>query len=116
VTKSAHVTLRSPAWWKGVLDIISTEFPEVKILLFCSTDMHKLMLFETWSAIDWEKAENFRIDVPKVKTFEDGGQKILETASEKIILPSKANKEILPKSKFVSDAFLNHMRSQRNSE
>lgn len=34
--ENAHITLRSPDWWLGAVDAISSGYPEVSACLFCS--------------------------------------------------------------------------------
>ena len=34
--ENAHITVRDPMWWKGVVDGIAVEYPEVSIWLICS--------------------------------------------------------------------------------
>ena len=31
--ENAHITVRSPDWWKGIIDVAAIKHPEVKILL-----------------------------------------------------------------------------------
>ena len=34
--ENAHITIRSPHWWKGAIDILSSNYPDVQVLLICS--------------------------------------------------------------------------------
>ena len=47
--ENAHITVRNPHWWKGVLDLISVEFPSVSIDLLCSPQYNKMLAFQTFS-------------------------------------------------------------------
>ena len=46
--ENAHVTVRLPNWWKGALDMVSTDFPDINVCLLCSesyTNMSAFPLF-----------------------------------------------------------------------
>ena len=47
--ENAHITVRNPHWWKGVLDTISVEFPAVSIDLICSPQYNQMQAFPTFS-------------------------------------------------------------------
>ena len=113
--ENAHITIRGPAWWKGVLDTISIEFPAVNVLLICSVEHGSIMVFETWCGHDWVKDKNFKIDLPKVKKFGSDPHKHLDTDVDRIMLSGNINslQKIRPESKNVSDGFLAHMKSQK---
>ena len=34
--ENAHITVRSPNWWKGVFDVAAMKYPDIKVLLICS--------------------------------------------------------------------------------
>ena len=47
--ENAHITVRSPHWWKGALDLISVEYPSVSIDLICSPKYNQMQAFPTFS-------------------------------------------------------------------
>ena len=47
--ENAHITVRNPHWWKGVLDLISVEFPSIYVDLICSPKYDKMLAFPTFS-------------------------------------------------------------------
>ena len=62
--ENAHITVRDPIWWKGMLDSISIDFPSVNILLLCSTTYGSVQIFESWKADEWADSTNFETEVP----------------------------------------------------
>lgn len=61
--ENAHVTVRYPLWWKGVLDTISMNYKNIKILLLCSTEHNKAEVFKLWSGKDWDDNLSFVTDL-----------------------------------------------------
>ncbi|MFZ1083735.1 MAG: class I SAM-dependent methyltransferase [Terracidiphilus sp.] len=57
--ENAHVTVRTPQWWKGVFDAIAPEYPKVSVWLLCSTAYRQAQNFEIWSGGDWLKSPTF---------------------------------------------------------
>ena len=57
--ENAHVTVRTPDWWKGVIDTISINFPSINILLICSTSYNQGIIFDKYKAEDWDRAVEF---------------------------------------------------------
>lgn len=57
--ENAHVTVRNPVWWKGMVDCISTEFPHVSVCLLCSTSWRNSSMFDIWSAGKWQEGTTF---------------------------------------------------------
>jgi hypothetical protein len=57
--ENAHITVRPPHWWKGLFDSIALEYPEVSILLLCSSGWRQTNGFEIWSASDWLQGSTF---------------------------------------------------------
>ena len=110
--ENAHITIRPPAWWKGVVDIISTEFPEITVRLICSPKMKTHLVFDSWSVDDWENDANFKIDLPEAKTIGVGPQQQLDT--NLLFDKTKSQIGLRPEAKAVSDGFLAHMNSQKN--
>lgn len=56
---NAHVTVRSPHWWKGVFDAITPEYPEVKVLLIASPGWRKFNAFPVFSDLSRQLQEGF---------------------------------------------------------
>lgn len=61
--ENAHVTVREPAWWKGMLDGISVEFPDTAICLICSTGWRQSNAFPVWSATRWQQQSSFVVQI-----------------------------------------------------
>jgi hypothetical protein len=59
--ENAHITVRHPAWWKGMFDAIVPEFPDIEILLFASTGYRKTDNFEIYSGKRWLDDPKFEI-------------------------------------------------------
>jgi len=57
--ENAHITARPPAWWKGMVDSISIEYPEVSVCLLCSTEYRKSKVYPVWSAKKWAEQDAF---------------------------------------------------------
>ena len=57
--ENAHVTVRDHTWWKGFLDCISMEYPDIKIGLFCSLSRSDIKFFNIWNAGKWENSETY---------------------------------------------------------
>ena len=66
--ENAHVTIRSPDYWKGIIDAIAIKYPSVEILLICSEKYDSGVIFESFKASDWNASKTYRID-PKVTEF-----------------------------------------------
>lgn len=66
--ENAHVTVRTPAWWKGVIDSISTGYEEVEVMLMCSDTFTSGLLFETFKSADWLESETFETEA-KYSTY-----------------------------------------------
>tara|TARA_B110000093_G_scaffold177873_1_gene215541 strand:+ start:483 stop:1166 length:684 start_codon:yes stop_codon:yes gene_type:complete len=66
--ENAHITVRNPDWWKGVFDTISVHFPLIKVVLICSTQFDKGVMYETFNSKDWNSSETFSIET-KLATF-----------------------------------------------
>tara|TARA_B100000214_G_C23855258_1_gene575356 strand:- start:59 stop:871 length:813 start_codon:yes stop_codon:yes gene_type:complete len=61
--ENAHITVRDPFWWKGLIDSISIDYPDIDILLFCSTRYNTIQLFKCWKAKEWNQNTKFEIDL-----------------------------------------------------
>ena len=60
--ENAHVTIREPSWWKGIIDGISVEFPETSIFLICSTSYGEASGFPIFCDLERHEAETFKVD------------------------------------------------------
>jgi hypothetical protein len=57
--ENAHITVRHPLWWKGMVDSISIEYPDTSVCLICSTEWRKSNAFPVWSAGMWQQSSTF---------------------------------------------------------
>tara|TARA_Y100001968_G_scaffold322175_1_gene357797 strand:- start:663 stop:1475 length:813 start_codon:yes stop_codon:yes gene_type:complete len=66
--ENAHITVRDPLWWKGLIDSITVDFPDINVLLACSKTYNTIQLFECWKGSEWNKNPKFEIDLnpPKI--------------------------------------------------
>jgi hypothetical protein len=60
--ENAHITLRPPSWWKGMLDSIASEYPDISVLLICSTAWRKSSAFPIWSGGMWQQSDTFAVE------------------------------------------------------
>ena len=67
--ENAHVTVRSPDWWKGLFDVISMKHKYTEVVLICSTSFTSGFIFESSKADDWDKSETFSTEL-SVKKFQ----------------------------------------------
>jgi len=61
--ENAHITVRPPLWWKGMLDSITPEYPGVRVLLICSTEWRKSSAFPVWSGEMWQRSDTFVVEL-----------------------------------------------------
>ena len=66
--ENAHVTVRSPDWWKGIFDVVSTKFPEIEVFLICSTSFSAGIVFDCFRSSDWHSSNTFCVE-PTYRTF-----------------------------------------------
>ena len=59
--ENAHITVRNPNWWKGMIDAISINYEEVEVVLICSQTYSSGVIFETFRSGDWNKTEGFSV-------------------------------------------------------
>jgi hypothetical protein len=60
--ENAHITVRHPIWWKGMIDSIAVEYPNVIIYLIYSTGWRKSNAFPPWSGNKWLGSSSFVIN------------------------------------------------------
>jgi hypothetical protein len=61
--ENAHITVRPPLWWKGMLDGIAPEYPDVSVLLICSTSWRESSAFPIWSGGMWQQSGTFVVEL-----------------------------------------------------
>ncbi|MEX2365478.1 MAG: hypothetical protein WD601_02660 [Pseudohongiellaceae bacterium] len=61
--ENAHITVRQPHWWKGMLDSICLEYPGVSVCLICSTGWRKSRMFPIWNANMWQNSDTYVIEI-----------------------------------------------------
>ena len=67
--ENAHITLRNPDWWKGVIDSVAIKYPDVKVLLICSKTFKTGVIFQPFKSKDWHSSSKYSIDCKSV-TFQ----------------------------------------------
>ena len=60
--ENAHITVRNPDWWKGFIDGVSSDFPQIETLLMCADLNRKMIAYKIWSAKLWHQSEKFKIN------------------------------------------------------
>lgn len=61
--ENAHITVRLPMWWKGMVDSISVEYPATSVCLICSTGWRQSKSFPVWNANIWQESRSFIVDI-----------------------------------------------------
>lgn len=69
--ENAHITVRDPLWWKGILDMVSMDFPKVSVMLICSVTYSSGVIFSPWRSMDWLASQNLIIPPPQGIPFGD---------------------------------------------
>ena len=57
--ENAHITVRSPDWWKGVFDATSISYENIEVMLICSQTFTSGVIFESWKFGDWASTRDF---------------------------------------------------------
>jgi hypothetical protein len=60
--ENAHITVRTPEWWKGVFDTICLEYPEIQVKLWCSTQYGSAVEYPLFSSGDWLSSGTFVVN------------------------------------------------------
>ena len=60
--ENAHITVRPPLWWKGLIDSVSIDFPKVAVFLMCSVGWRDTAAFKIWKPQDWEDSPLFVVN------------------------------------------------------
>lgn len=61
--ENAHITVRSPDWWNGLVNAISNDFPEVEVLLICSETFSAGIIYKSYKSKDWDDSKTFTVSV-----------------------------------------------------
>ena len=56
---NAHITIRSPDWWRGMIDAIAINYEEIEVVLICSQTYASGVVFENFRSKDWNEIEGF---------------------------------------------------------
>lgn len=57
--ENAHITVRPSAWWKGMVDGIALEHPNIAVQLFCSKTYSEVEGWPLRRATDWANSPSF---------------------------------------------------------
>jgi len=57
--ENAHITVRSPHWWKAQIDNIALRYPNTSVLLITSTGYMEAQAFPIYKANDWLNGDKF---------------------------------------------------------
>ena len=57
--ENAHITVRSPDWWRGVFDVVSSDYKNIEVILICSINFHSGVRYETFKFGDWSSSKEF---------------------------------------------------------
>ena len=60
--ENAHVTVRSPDYWKGLIDGISVRYPDIEVMLICSETHKSGVIFDCFKSSDWSNSKTYSID------------------------------------------------------
>ena len=60
--ENAHITIREPSWWLGLITAIASEFPEVEVLLICSETFTSGVIYDSFRSQDWHNTQKFTIN------------------------------------------------------
>ena len=60
--ENAHITVRDPAWWKGMVDSISIENPSISVWLIFSTGWRESSAFPIWNADMWQQGSTYVVN------------------------------------------------------
>ena len=79
--ENAHITIRNPKWWDGLITSISSDFPDVNVILICSETFESGTIYLPFKSSDWGNSEKFTIEENCV-TF--GAKKVRNWTVEEI--------------------------------
>ncbi len=58
--ENAHITIRSPDWWKGVFDVTASNYKDTEFMLICSITISTGVRYETFKFSDYSSVEGFK--------------------------------------------------------
>ena len=58
--ENAHITIRSPDWWKGVFDVTASNHKDTEFMLICSITISTGVRYETFKFSDYSSVEGFK--------------------------------------------------------
>ena len=61
--ENAHITVRQPLWWKGMVDSISVEYPTTRVCLICSPAWRNSSVFPVWNSDMWQESNSFVVEI-----------------------------------------------------
>jgi len=67
--ENAHITVRSADWWRGVFDVISSNYKNVEVFLICSNTFTSGVIFKSFKFSDWALTEGYKTDM-SFQTFQ----------------------------------------------
>ena len=67
--ENAHITVRGADWWKGVFDVISSNYKNIEVFLICSNTFSSGVIFKNSKFGDWALTEGYTTDM-SFKTFQ----------------------------------------------
>ena len=66
--ENAHITVRGADWWKGVFDVISSNYKNIEVFLICSNTFSSGIIFKSFKFGDWALTEGYTTTMT-FKTF-----------------------------------------------
>ena len=67
--ENAHITVRGADWWKGVFDVISSNYIDIEVLLICSNTFSSGVIFKSFKFADWAATEGYTTNM-SFQTFQ----------------------------------------------
>ena len=67
--ENAHITVRGADWWKGVFDVISSNYIDVEVFLICSNTFSSGVIFKSFKFGDWALTEGYTTNM-SFQTFQ----------------------------------------------
>ena len=81
--ENAHITVRGPTWWKGVFDTISSKYEDIEVMLICSQNFNKGVIFDPFKFSDWDSVKGYTTNA---------GYKIFEPKNNSDFFVNRAKK------------------------
>ena len=67
--ENAHITVRGADWWKGVFDVISSNYKNIEVFLICSNTFSSGVIFKSFKFGDWALTEGYTTNM-SFQTFQ----------------------------------------------